>query len=153
MWQATNLGTRLIENGLHKIAEIGVHEGCWFGKVFYMNTAAMTIIGFVFVALVYFLRLRASINKSVNAVKKPPSAVPEGTVQCFSCGMVVPVEKALEKKGRYFCGVKRNDRNGNPVHAAASKKNLTDSAATAKSDASSGVTLSEFFGGDGGNRQ
>ncbi|MCW8917907.1 MAG: hypothetical protein OQL08_03725 [Gammaproteobacteria bacterium] len=36
-------------------------------------------------------------------------------MQCFSCGMVVPIAKALEKKGRYFCGVKRNDRNGNPV--------------------------------------
>jgi len=80
-----------------------------------MNITAAIVIGFIIVALAFYLRLKASINKSVNAVKKPPSNVPDGSVQCFSCGMVVPVEKALEKKGRYFCGVKRNDRDGNPV--------------------------------------
>lgn len=31
-------------------------------------------------------------------------------VQCFSCGDWVPRETALEKKGRYFCGVKKGER-------------------------------------------
>lgn len=31
-------------------------------------------------------------------------------VQCFSCGLWVPREGALEKKGRYFCGVRKSER-------------------------------------------
>ncbi len=73
------------------------------------------VIGFVLLLLLFYLRLRYAINKSVSRVAKPAQEIAEGDVQCFSCGMVVPVEKALEKKGRYFCGVKRNDRDGNPV--------------------------------------
>lgn len=73
------------------------------------------------VAIAFYLRLKFSISKSVNTVKKPPEVIPEESVQCFSCGMVVPREKALEKKGRYFCGVKRNDRDGNPIGGKSGK--------------------------------
>ncbi len=31
-------------------------------------------------------------------------------VPCFTCGLKIPKEGALEKKGRYFCGVKKQDR-------------------------------------------
>lgn len=78
-------------------------------------TTLFVILGLIAVALVFYLRLKMAINKSVNSIKQPPAKIPDDSVQCVSCGMVVPLEKALEKKGRYFCGVKRNDRNGNPI--------------------------------------
>ncbi|MEN8170403.1 MAG: hypothetical protein ABFS08_09295 [Pseudomonadota bacterium] len=78
-------------------------------------TTLFVVLGLIAVALVFYLRLKMAINKSVNRIKQPPAKIPDDSVQCVSCGMVVPLEKALEKKGRYFCGVKRNDRNGNPV--------------------------------------
>lgn len=31
-------------------------------------------------------------------------------VPCFTCGLKIPKEGALEKKGRYFCGVKKAER-------------------------------------------
>lgn len=31
-------------------------------------------------------------------------------VRCVTCGIWVAREKALEKKGRYFCGVKKSER-------------------------------------------
>jgi hypothetical protein len=33
-----------------------------------------------------------------------------GLVGCFTCGMKIPRDSALEKKGRYFCGVKKQQR-------------------------------------------
>ncbi len=73
------------------------------------------VAGLLLLGLAVYLALQYSIRKSVDKVKKPPAVIDEGMVQCFSCGMVVEKEKALEKKGRYFCGVKRNDRNGQPI--------------------------------------
>ncbi len=78
-------------------------------------TTLYVLIAVAIIALTFYLKLKLAINSSVDKVKRPPSEIEEGTVQCFSCGMVVPKEKALEKKGRYFCGVKRNDRNGVPI--------------------------------------
>lgn len=83
-----------------------------------MMTITFVALGFIFMALIFFLILKLAINRNVKKIKPPPEKIPEGSVQCISCGMVVPREKALEKKGRYFCGVKRNDRNGNPVVTA-----------------------------------
>ncbi len=80
-----------------------------------MNITAAIVIGFIIVVLAFYLRLKASINKSVMPLKSLLPMSPTVRCNCFSCGMVVPAEKALEKKGRYFCGVKRNDRDGNPV--------------------------------------
>lgn len=34
----------------------------------------------------------------------------QGLVPCFTCGMKIPREAALEKKGRYFCGIKKAER-------------------------------------------
>jgi hypothetical protein len=78
-------------------------------------TTTFVVIGLITIVLIFFLSFKLAINKSVKKIKSPPATIPHDSVQCFSCGMVVPVEKALKKKGRYFCGVKRNDRNGNPV--------------------------------------
>jgi hypothetical protein len=78
-------------------------------------TTTLVLVGIIAAALIFYLRLRLAINKSVQKIKPPPATIPDDSVQCCSCGMVVEREKALEKKGRYFCGVKRNDRNGNPV--------------------------------------
>jgi len=78
-------------------------------------TTLYVLIAVAIIALAFYLKLKLAINRSVDKVKRPPSKFEEGTVQCFSCGMVVAKEKALEKKGRYFCGVKRNDRNGVPI--------------------------------------
>ena len=66
-------------------------------------------------AIAFYIKLKLSIKKSIDKVQRPPDEIVEGMVKCFSCGMVVEEEKALEKKGRYFCGVKRNDRNGVPI--------------------------------------
>lgn len=78
-------------------------------------TIAATITCLLLAALIFFIVLRRAIDKSVRGVKTAETTIPPEHVQCFSCGMVVPMDKALEKKGRYFCGVKRNDRNGNPI--------------------------------------
>lgn len=77
--------------------------------------AIYILIALLVFGLVFYLLLQRSIKRSVAKMQRPPEKLEEGTVQCFSCGMAVPKEKALEKKGRYFCGVKRNDRNGNPI--------------------------------------
>jgi NADH:ubiquinone oxidoreductase subunit 3 (subunit A) len=78
-------------------------------------TTLYVLIAVAIIALAFYLKLKLAINRSVDKVKRPPGEIEEGKVQCFSCGMVVAKEKALEKKGRYFCGVKRNDRNGVPI--------------------------------------
>lgn len=68
-------------------------------------TALAILVG---IGLVYLL-MKVAITRSVNRVKTPPAAIKEDMVQCFSCGHVVPQEKALEKKGRYFCGLKKGE--------------------------------------------
>jgi hypothetical protein len=37
-------------------------------------------------------------------------ALEQNLVPCFTCGLKIPKEGALEKKGRYFCGVKKQER-------------------------------------------
>lgn len=80
-----------------------------------MSTSAVILIVLGVLALSFILLMKLAAYNSVKAVKKPPEIIPDDSVQCFSCGMVVQREKALEKKGRHFCGVKRTDREGNPV--------------------------------------
>lgn len=87
-----------------------------------MSMSLLTVLVVVGVALLFYLRLRYAMKKSVERIKRPPATIDEGSVQCFSCGMVVPRDKALEKKGRYFCGIKRNDREGRPIAGAAAKQ-------------------------------
>jgi len=62
----------------------------------------------------FYLFLKISINRSVKKVKQPPAEIPDDMVKCFSCGHVVPLEGALEKKGRYFCGLKKGERDDAP---------------------------------------
>lgn len=47
----------------------------------------------------------------------------QGLVPCFTCGMKIPREGALEKKGRYFCGIKKAEREAaghTPDHSSSS---------------------------------
>jgi hypothetical protein len=37
-------------------------------------------------------------------------ALEQNLVPCFTCGLKISKEGALEKKGRYFCGVKKQER-------------------------------------------
>lgn len=78
--------------------------------IIWAGGAAIPLVG-----AVAFLLYNRALKKAAKEKEAAARALPEDEVQCFSCGMVVPKEKALEKKGRYFCGVKRNDRNGNPI--------------------------------------
>ena len=80
-----------------------------------MSTALIILLAIAVLGVAFYLRLRYAVKRSIKRIKLPPAVIDEGSVQCFSCGMVVPIDKALEKKGRYFCGVKRNDRDGNPI--------------------------------------
>ncbi|MCW8891576.1 MAG: hypothetical protein OQL20_13030 [Sedimenticola sp.] len=48
---------------------------------------------------------RAEQKRQVEKRAKENNLVP-----CFTCGLKIPKEGALEKKGRYFCGVKKQDR-------------------------------------------
>ncbi|WP_303907679.1 hypothetical protein [Thiohalomonas denitrificans] len=81
-----------------------------------MKTILIVAVGMVLLAvLVVFVRYNMALRKAAKEKEEAARALPDDKVQCFSCGLVVAKEKALEKKGRYFCGVKRNDRNGNPI--------------------------------------
>ncbi|SCZ52854.1 hypothetical protein [Thiohalomonas denitrificans] len=83
-----------------------------------MKMVLMLVGGCVLLAgLLIFMRYMA-LKRAAKEQEEAARALPEDEVQCFSCGLVVPREKALEKKGRYFCGVKRNDRDGNPIQRA-----------------------------------
>ncbi|MCW8888702.1 MAG: hypothetical protein OQK25_06535 [Gammaproteobacteria bacterium] len=57
-----------------------------------------------------YLLMKISINRSISRIQQPPAEIPDDMVKCFSCGHVVPVKSALEKKGRYFCGLKKSER-------------------------------------------
>jgi len=75
-----------------------------------MDTLTIIVLSvLVGIGLLYLL-MKLAISRSINKVKKPPAEIKEDMVQCFSCGHVVPTEKALEKKGRYFCGLKKGER-------------------------------------------
>ncbi|MCW8906120.1 MAG: hypothetical protein OQL28_02630 [Sedimenticola sp.] len=63
------------------------------------------------VALLY--RHRARTRRLQQAREQARREAEQGLVPCFTCGMKVPRESALEKKGRYFCGVKKVDRENN----------------------------------------
>lgn len=56
------------------------------------------------------------IRKQRQAKRKKEQArreADQGLVPCFTCGMKIPREGALEKKGRYFCGIKKAQRTAN----------------------------------------
>lgn len=72
-----------------------------------LTIAALSIL--VGIGILYLL-MKLAISRSVNRVKKPPVEIKEDMVQCFSCGHVVAQQRALEKKGRYFCGLKKGER-------------------------------------------
>lgn len=59
-------------------------------------------------ALLLYRKLKRERGK--QAAKKPEPEIKVDTVRCFTCGIDTPSETALEKKGRYFCGVKKKDR-------------------------------------------
>jgi hypothetical protein len=83
-----------------------------------MLTILLGALGAAFLAgLAVFVRYNMAIKRAAREKEEAARALSEKEVQCFSCGMVVAKETALEKNGRYFCGVKRNDRNGRPVRA------------------------------------
>ncbi len=75
-----------------------------------MDTLTITVLIILIGIGLFYLLLKISINRSVSKVKQPPAEIEEDMVKCFSCGHVVPVENALEKKGRYFCGLKKGER-------------------------------------------
>lgn len=75
-----------------------------------MDTITITALVILVGIALFYLMLKISISRSVKKVKQPPAVIPEEMVQCFSCGHVVPEEKAIEKKGRYFCGLKKGER-------------------------------------------
>ncbi len=65
----------------------------------------------VFLALLLigllFHRKRQRIKREKEQARREAE---QGLVPCFTCGLKIPRESALEKKGRYFCGVKKQDR-------------------------------------------
>ncbi|HEA26122.1 MAG TPA: hypothetical protein ENH92_03285 [Ectothiorhodospiraceae bacterium] len=75
-----------------------------------MDTLTIAILSILVGIGLLYLLMKLAISRSVSKVKKPPVEIKEDMVQCFSCGHVVPAEKALEKKGRYFCGLKKGER-------------------------------------------
>ncbi|MCW8824793.1 MAG: hypothetical protein OQK78_00030 [Gammaproteobacteria bacterium] len=75
-----------------------------------MNTLTIILIVLAAAAALFYLLMKISINRSISKVQQPPAEIPDDMVKCFSCGHVVPVESALEKKGRYFCGLKKSER-------------------------------------------
>jgi hypothetical protein len=75
-----------------------------------MDGITITLFIILAAAGLFYLLLKIAINRSVSKIKQPPAEIPEDMVKCFSCGYVVPIESALEKKGRYFCGLKKGER-------------------------------------------
>ena len=75
-----------------------------------MDTLTITILIILAAIGLFYLLFKIAINRSVKKVKQPPAEIPDDMVKCFSCGYVVPIESALEKKGRYFCGLKKGER-------------------------------------------
>lgn len=75
-----------------------------------MDTLTITALSVLAIIGIFYLLMKLSVRRSINKVTKPPVEIKEDMVQCFSCGHVVPEEKAIEKKGRYFCGIKKGER-------------------------------------------
>ena len=111
--KATNyyLGVYLMGNALAGIDNCRIHplsldSGSPRTMTFYIFLPAIAVV----IATVWlYTRSRHRAQKktppAINRVSK------DGTeVRCFTCGIWVPKEGALEKKGRYFCGVKKSDR-------------------------------------------
>lgn len=48
---------------------------------------------------------RSTVSQPIARSRKAGSEV-----RCFTCGVWIATESALEKKGRYFCGIKKNER-------------------------------------------
>lgn len=65
--------------------------------------------------ILLFLLYRSQVKKhrQREALEQARREAEQGLVPCFTCGMKVPREGALEKKGRYFCGVKKTEREAN----------------------------------------
>lgn len=64
---------------------------------------SLLLIGF----LCHRIRKQQQIKRKKEQARREAE---QGLVPCFTCGMKIPREGALEKKGRYFCGVKKRDR-------------------------------------------
>jgi len=61
--------------------------------------------------IILYLVLRAKQRRAQQKIQQAAEkAQAEGNVRCFTCGVYVPLKGALEKKGRYFCGIKKQDR-------------------------------------------
>lgn len=88
-------------------ANIEVRDGLMIEE---MGTLTITALAMLAIIGILYLLMKLAISRSISKVKKPPVEIKEDMVQCFSCGHVVPAEKALEKKGRYFCGLKKGER-------------------------------------------
>jgi len=61
----------------------------------------------------FLFHRRTKARKLQQAREQARREAEQGLVPCFTCGMKVPRESALEKKGRYFCGVKKAQREHN----------------------------------------
>ena len=75
-----------------------------------MNGYLLTLIILSLIATGFLLQRRAKIRKRRQAIEQARREAEQGLVPCFTCGMKVPRDSALEKKGRYFCGVKKAQR-------------------------------------------
>lgn len=64
---------------------------------------SLILIGFLY----HRIRKQQQIKRKKEQARREAE---QGLVPCFTCGMKIPREGALEKKGRYFCGVKKRDR-------------------------------------------
>jgi hypothetical protein len=56
---------------------------------------------------ILFFRKRQRIKREKEQARREAEL---DLVGCFTCGLKIPREGALEKKGRYFCGVKKAER-------------------------------------------
>lgn len=75
-----------------------------------MESITIILLAILTGIIAFYILFKIAINRSIKKVKQPPAEIPEEMVKCFSCGHVVPIEGALEKKGRYFCGLKKEER-------------------------------------------
>jgi|GEM_PF-2108752 len=64
---------------------------------------SLTLIGYLY----HQKRKQQQITRMKEQARREAE---QGLVPCFTCGMKIPREGALEKKGRYFCGVKKQER-------------------------------------------
>ena len=67
---------------------------------------SLILIGFLY----HRIRKQQQIKRKKEQARREAE---QGIVPCFTCGMKIPREGALEKKGRYFCGIKKAERTAN----------------------------------------